>query len=74
MVEVEEDDRHRPNSIVSHGRRSRVTSVVDVWEVVDEWWRASSIGRRYYRIALEGEATVTVFHDLVSGSWYRQRV
>ncbi|MDP6494835.1 MAG: hypothetical protein QGI09_05340 [Dehalococcoidia bacterium] len=59
--------------IVSHGHEARVTSIEDVWEIVDEWWRASRIARRYYRVAVEGGATITVFRDLVGGVWYRQR-
>ena len=73
-VQVEEDDRRRPSLIVSGGRRARVVSIVDVWEIVDEWWRPDPVVRRYYRAAVEGGEVVAVFRDLVSGAWYRQRV
>ena len=73
-VQVEEDEDRRPSLIVSGGRRVRVASIVDVWEIVDEWWRPDPIVRRYYRAAVEGGTAVTVFHDLVGGAWYRQRV
>ena len=74
MVQVEEDDDHGPSSIVSRSQEARVTSIVDVWEIVDEWWRASPIARRYYKVTVEGDTTITIFRDLDSGAWYRQRV
>ncbi len=72
-VQVEEDDDHRPATIVMHGQRRSVTAIEDVWEIVDEWWRADPIARRYFRIAVEG-AKIGVFRDLISGTWYRQQV
>ena len=73
LVQVEEDGDHRPATIISHGQRGKVTSIEDVWEVVDEWWRASPIARRYYRVAIEEGATITVFRDLINGVWYEQK-
>ncbi len=73
-VQVEEDNDRRPSAIVSRGRSAVVTSIEDVWEIVDEWWRASPIARRYYRVAVQGGATTTVFRDLASGAWYEQRI
>ncbi len=72
-VRVEEDDNRRPALVVADGRRAKIASIVDVWEIVDEWWRPDPVARRYYRAALEGGGTVTVFRDLGSGAWYRQR-
>ena len=74
MVRVEEEDDHRPSMVVSHGHRSTVLSIEDVWEIVDEWWRASPVIRRYYRAVVDGDRTITIFLDLASGAWYEQRV
>ena len=74
LVRVEEGDDHRPSMVVSHGHRSKVLSIEDVWEIVDEWWRADPLIRRYYRAILEGDETITVFRDLTSGVWYEQQV
>ena len=71
-VQVEESD-HGPGTIVSQGQMAKVTSIEDVWEIVDEWWRADPIARRYYQVAVEGGTTMTVFRDLSSGAWYKQR-
>ena len=74
VVQVEEEDDHRPSMVVLHGHRSEVVSIEDVWEIVDEWWRADPVVRRYYRVAVEADRTITVFCDLTSGVWYEQRV
>ena len=74
VVQVEEDDDLRPSVIALRGRETRVASIEDVWEIVDEWWRANPIARRYYQVTVEGGATVTAFRDLVSGVWYQQQV
>ena len=72
LVQVEESE-HGPGMIVLQGQRAKVTSIEDVWEIVDEWWRADPIARRYYQVAVEGGTTMTVFRDLSSGAWYKQR-
>ena len=41
LVQVEESDGQGPATIVTHGKGAKVISIKDMWEVVDEWWRAS---------------------------------
>lgn len=72
-VEVEEDGRRRPLSIVLSRRRLEVASVDDVWEISDEWWRADPITRRYYRCVMEDGAVIIVFRDLMRGGWFHQK-
>ena len=72
-VQVREDEREMPTAVVLRHAEVTVTSVLDVWEIVDEWWRATPVSRRYYRAALDGGNSVTLFRDLVSGAWYEQR-
>ena len=50
----------------------RVSEVLDSWRIDDEWWRKTSIARVYYRVIMEDDRSVTIFHDLTTGSWYRQ--
>ena len=50
----------------------RVSEVLDSWRIDDEWWRKTSIARVYYRVVMEDDRSVTVFHDLATGEWYRQ--
>ena len=69
-----EDSHPRPVSITLRRRMLKVASIGDVWEIVDEWWRASPIARRYHAVVLEDGSSATLFRDLLGGLWYRQRV
>ncbi len=64
---------------------SRVAEVLDRWRIDDEWWRAPShageggdscrgagVSRMYFQVVLENQQLLTIFHDLVAGSWYAQ--
>lgn len=74
LVQVEEDEHHIPRVIMLNETKHGVSSVTDIWEIVDEWWRSNPISRRYYRVDVESGATLTVYRDLVSGYWYFQQV
>ena len=49
-----------------------VTAVMDTWRIDDEWWRDRPISRMYHRMMLQDGATMTLFKDLVTGTWWRQ--
>ena len=63
-----------PDKVILRGREFGVTSILDMWEIVDEWWRAEIVSRRYYRVIIEDGKHLSVFRDLVSGVWYGQNV
>ena len=50
-----------------------VTSINDLWQVDDEWWRERPISRRYYQITTQDERRLTVFRDQLDGNWYWQQ-
>ena len=72
-VSVEEGEGHRPVTITLRGRRLKVASIEDEWEIADEWWRPKPLHRAYYAAVMEDGTKVTVFRDLVAGAWYVQR-
>ncbi len=72
-VAVEEDTRQRPLAHSLRGRKLKVASIDDLWEVEDEWWREKPIYRMYYQVATEDGRHITVFRDLADGGWYRQK-
>jgi hypothetical protein len=49
-----------------------VTRVRRPWRVDQHWWRGEPVGRDYYRVMPEGGPPLTVYHDLISGEWFRQ--
>ena len=55
------------------GRALRVTTIEDRWKIDDEWWRTNSVSRMYYRVLLEDGQALTLYRDMMSGRWYRQR-
>ena len=54
------------------GRKVRIASIDDVWQIDEERWREKPIERTYYQVTTEDERQVTFFRDLVEGDWYRQ--
>ena len=50
----------------------RVIRIRNVWRIDDEWWR-QEISRRYFEMELSDGSVITVFQDLISGNWSRQR-
>jgi hypothetical protein len=59
--------------VIFEGAARTVTSVQDRWRIDDEWWREMPVSRMYYRLQLEGDRVITVYHDLLGGAWCLQR-
>ena len=72
-IEVVEDEDGRPVTLALVGQDINITSIDDLWEISDEWWRPKSVTRRYYQVTTEDGRSLIVFRDLVYGGWYRQR-
>jgi hypothetical protein len=73
-IQVGEDKNGMPGVVALRRHGLSVTSIQDVWDVLDEWWRTSPIARRYYTVKLEDGRTITIFHDLVQEAWYEQHI
>jgi hypothetical protein len=71
-VEVRESAKLRPLAIRIKGRWLKVVSIQDLCNLDEEWWRERPIVRMYYRVILEDDRPITVFRDLLDGTWYRQ--
>jgi hypothetical protein len=50
-----------------------VDAVRESWLVEDRWWTDRALRRRYWEIVPKCGRNEIVFHDLVSGRWWRQR-
>ena len=66
---VETGDAGRPRALDGHP----VEAVREEWVVEDRWWDEVPVRRHYFELALSGGLSATVFRDLPSGRWYRQR-
>lgn len=68
---VEANAYGEPTSVVAQGRFVKVRTIHDQWRIDDEWWR-DEISRRYFALELENGRRITVYHDVVSESWFAQ--
>jgi CO dehydrogenase/acetyl-CoA synthase delta subunit len=50
-----------------------VEAVRESWLVEDRWWTEKPLRRRYWEVVTTAGADEVVFHDLISGRWWRQR-
>jgi len=50
-----------------------VDAVRESWLIEDRWWTEKPLRRRYWEIVTTCGRNEVVFHDLQSGSWWRQR-
>ena len=51
--------------------RLSIESVLDQWQLDDEWWR-QRISRRYVEVMVAGGKRMLLFEDLVTGEWFEQ--
>lgn len=70
-VEVEASEDGVPLR-VRLGTWQDVTLVRRPWRIDQHWWRSEPVRRDYYRVAPEDGPPLTLYHDLVSGGWFRQ--
>jgi hypothetical protein len=61
-----------PAILIESGHQLRVEEIQDSWDIDEEWWR-DRISRRYYQLVLADGRLITVYQDLIDGSWYRQQ-
>jgi hypothetical protein len=58
---------------VWEGRTYRVEAVANRWRVDVGWWRLR-VWRDYYKLVTAEGLLVVVYHDLLTGRWYLQRL
>jgi hypothetical protein len=68
-VAVSAGDDGQPVTVDSR----EVDAVVESWLIEDRWWTDRPLRRRYWEIVTTCGRDEVVFHDLVSGRWWRQR-
>ena len=71
-VDIRAGDDGVPASVLLHGVWQDVTPVRRPWRIDQHWWRAEPVSRLYYRVAPEDGPALTVYHDLIAGTWGRQ--
>jgi hypothetical protein len=62
-----------PASVVVGRRTRRVASVHEHWRIDEGWWWEHRVSRLYWRLVLDDGRLLTVYRDLVEGTWWTQR-
>ncbi len=68
-VSVDAGDDGCPQVVDGHP----IDSVRESWLIEDRWWTERPLRRRYWEVVTTGGRNDVVFHDLISGRWWRQR-
>jgi len=70
---VEADETGAPLCVRHRGRQVAVTQICERYRTDDRWWTEEPVSRTYFRLLLEDDRCVTVFHDRITGHWFEQR-
>ncbi len=68
-VSVQAGEDGRPSVIDDR----EVDAVCESWLIEDRWWTERPLRRRYWEVVTTCGRNEVVFHDLLSGRWWRQR-
>ena len=72
-VSVVDDGHGVPQRIIWQGRPHAVAHIALRWRVDEGWWRWR-IWRDYWKLTTDTGRLLVVYHDLVRGAWYLQRL
>ncbi len=72
-IPVECDPEGVPLHFTWRGTNYTIQIVSERWRI-DEGWFQVRVWREYFKVATESHTLILLFHDLLSGSWYLQRV
>jgi hypothetical protein len=71
-LEVEASANGVPMRIRTGGVWQDVSLVRRPWRIDQHWWRERPVRRTYFEVMAADGPTLTIYHDHVSGEWFRQ--
>lgn len=72
-IEVEAGGAGQPLAFRWAGGAHQVSQIANRWRVHTHWWR-EEIWREYFKAVTKSELLYTLYHDLLAGHWYLERV
>ena len=72
-IRVTADPLGTPQSFTWQGNRHPVIQVTRRWRIDVDWWRGR-VWREYFKLVTRTGLLVEVYHDLVGGGWFVQRL
>jgi hypothetical protein len=70
LIEVTAPDG-KPSTMTIRKKHLQVINIVNIWRIDEDWWR-TPVSRLYFLLDLENGTRITVFKDLIHGTWHRQ--
>jgi len=72
-IKVITDSEGVPISFQWNGRVHHILLISKHWRVHDGWWRRE-VWRHYFKLVTDSGLLCVIYHDLLKGSWYLQRI
>ena len=72
-IQVSEGVHYEPIMLLYRGRQEKVAEILKQWRVTRCWW-SKGIQREYFQIRTEAGVAGELYRDLLTGTWYLQRV
>lgn len=73
LIEVRCDGPENPYAFTWRGTLHSVEGIAKRWRVDVDWWRMH-IWREYFKLYTHSGLLVILYHDLLTGEWYLQRL
>ncbi|MDP1836682.1 MAG: hypothetical protein Q8K75_12245 [Chlamydiales bacterium] len=71
-ISVASDTNGTPYLVRQHRYWHPVETVMEAWEIKDDWWTPRPIARSYFRVKLRNGSILRLFRDQKRGSWFHQ--
>ena len=72
-IDMETDSAGKPRCFIWKKERHPVQAIGKRWRVDIGWWRLH-IWREHFKLTTQTGLLVIVYHDLLTGRWYLQRL
>jgi hypothetical protein len=72
-IQVASDDMAAPQAFTWQERTHRVQQIAKRWREDQGWWQRR-IWREYFKLSTHTGLLVIIYHDLLTGQWYLQRL
>jgi hypothetical protein len=73
LIQVETDSDGQPLRFLWRGQRHPIERITNRWRADLGWWRLR-VWREHFKLITETGLLVVIYHDLISGQWYLQRL
>ncbi len=73
LIEVSGDSVMFPQRLLWQGQTHTISQITRRWRIKSDWWDVP-IWRDYFKLTTDTGLLLIIFHDLLGGQWYLQRL